>query len=852
MELINNLNQFAQIWWQWMSSMFWQVSLFILIIALIDMFVRKWAWPQVRYALWLLVLVKLIVPPTWELNTSVITQIRPKVETPIISQIQFIIKEQNIDENQFLEPVISTSYDNTVQSKSMSSLPTTMPEKNPELSWKTYLLFIWIGGMVLFILLLAIRIRRLHQWHEEQDKQSIPEWFHQLLVNTAFYFDLQSLPAIVFSDKAVTPAVYGIFHPVMLLPVNYFVNLSKKEAEHVLLHELAHLKRGDLWLHGVTIILQIVYWFNPLFIYVRKQMKHVREICCDLTVANVLREKTEHYRMTLLNTARGLLTESLEPGLGLLGVFEEPFRLVSRLKWLEKKTWEFRRHALIASLLTTLLVVACFMPMSSKKPKTVAQDKLQKDGKVIAKNPVEIETDQGMLASTFSIVNTHSIYSAVLIQEGQSMAPFQKAASKCRAELEKQKIEFYGDPFGRFFTDPKKVPKDKQYWEVGFQIKKDSHVKPPLELREIAPLKVARLSITGVKNTEKVWEQFLAALLKHDYLPCFPPAMEIWRGEQYDKPAQQSIEMQIPIISLDDPATEIDVEFKKRKKFTAIVLPKTGSTGQIGEAQKNLKAYMTQNGIESKGDFLGEFYYDWAEIPPSEWEWIIGCPVNENTVVEEPFQVRYYDEAQIASAKFRSNRQAELAWSPFICSIILNKKTPIGPAMEVYNLKKGITELQIPVVGEIVEKKNSAFIFSEAESMSSSSLMKDKIESISNKLHLAMINNQIEEQLVYYCDDAASKLDFGPELKGKDTLRKRMITDKNAGFKWIAFNTIILTIEHIDNTVLETGLYRVAVFPEYGHGAISGVGKYFRMWKIDSQGDPKIKYSIWNQDNPNN
>ncbi len=30
----------------------------------IDLLIKKWAWPQVRYALWLLILVKLILPPT--------------------------------------------------------------------------------------------------------------------------------------------------------------------------------------------------------------------------------------------------------------------------------------------------------------------------------------------------------------------------------------------------------------------------------------------------------------------------------------------------------------------------------------------------------------------------------------------------------------------------------------------------------------------------------------------------------------------------------------------------------------------------------------------------------------------
>jgi hypothetical protein len=97
----------------------------------------------------------------------------------------------------------------------------------------------------------------------------------------------------------------------------------------------------------------------------------VIELCCDLTVANVLREKTRDYRQTLLATARELLTESLEPGMGLLGVFEEPFRLVSRLKWLDKKTWLQRKWMLAAVFAVMFFMVPCILPMA-EKPESVS------------------------------------------------------------------------------------------------------------------------------------------------------------------------------------------------------------------------------------------------------------------------------------------------------------------------------------------------------------------------------------------------------------------------------------------------------------------------------------------------
>ena len=54
----------------------------------------------------------------------------------------------------------------------------------------------------------------------------------------------------------------------------------------------------------------------------------------------------------------------MEPSLGFLGIFEEPFRLVPRLKWLEKKSWKNRKRRIAVTICTSLLMVLCVMPMA--------------------------------------------------------------------------------------------------------------------------------------------------------------------------------------------------------------------------------------------------------------------------------------------------------------------------------------------------------------------------------------------------------------------------------------------------------------------------------------------------------
>ena len=385
--MIAQLNDIAQIWWQWMGSMFWQVSLFIILITLLDMAIRRWAWPQVRYVLWGLVFLKLIIPPTWQMPTSVVSWIQPKVEEQIPIQIKTM--EWTVKDH---------------QTSAMSSpAEATEPGVTEKASWQTIVLLTWLTGMIVFALLLIIKMSQLPKRSQRPDIQDTPEWFYGLLAKTAQSLSLKKIPVVVFSKDVKSPAVFGIFHTALLLPVGYLDRLSEEQAEHVLIHELCHLKRGDLLVHWFCLLLQIIYWFNPLLIWTRRQMRHVCEICCDLSVADILREKTIAYRETLIATARELLAETVEPGLGLLGVFEEPFRLVSRLKWLEKKTWENRKRKVTATVCTTLIMVVCVMPMAG-----VSQTTMQSDDVTIESNSQRIQDKNSILVAGLSDTTTQN------------------------------------------------------------------------------------------------------------------------------------------------------------------------------------------------------------------------------------------------------------------------------------------------------------------------------------------------------------------------------------------------------------------------------------------------------------
>ncbi len=78
-----------------------------------------------------------------------------------------------------------------------------------------------------------------------------------------------------------SPAVGGLWRPVVILPPDLGESLSPKQLTWVLLHELAHVRRGDLWVVVVQRVVQAVFFFNPAVHLANWIIDELREYACD-------------------------------------------------------------------------------------------------------------------------------------------------------------------------------------------------------------------------------------------------------------------------------------------------------------------------------------------------------------------------------------------------------------------------------------------------------------------------------------------------------------------------------------------------------------------------------------------
>ena len=92
---------------------------------------------------------------------------------------------------------------------------------------------------------------------------------------------------LVESALAAAPSVMGWLRPVILVPAGWLMSLPVEQAETVLLHELAHVRRQDYLVNLLQSIVEDLLFYHPAVWWVGRVMRRERENCCDDAVVRV-------------------------------------------------------------------------------------------------------------------------------------------------------------------------------------------------------------------------------------------------------------------------------------------------------------------------------------------------------------------------------------------------------------------------------------------------------------------------------------------------------------------------------------------------------------------------------------
>lgn len=166
---------------------------------------------------------------------------------------------------------------------------------------------------------------------------------------------LREVPALHLSADIVSPVLLGFVRPLILLPETDLDRLSPAQLRMALAHEMAHLKRRDLWFGLFPSAAQALFFFFPLASLACREYALQRESACDIEALRVTEEPPADYGTLLL---RYVLTSSRPHTAGGLTAGAPPALLRRRIAMLEQgASWmsRGRRRGLLALCALALL-----------------------------------------------------------------------------------------------------------------------------------------------------------------------------------------------------------------------------------------------------------------------------------------------------------------------------------------------------------------------------------------------------------------------------------------------------------------------------------------------------------------
>lgn len=254
---------------------------------------RSWIWLAVS----LVLLVPVQIPDYWnvihiQIPQQVTEERVPAVKEEVRVQGQEAAEETLPTENSLAASESTDLLENTSQFREQGI---QMP------SVYQMLAVVWLAVAALYGLykLLGSYIvqRELKRWSMPVPDKSL-EMNYQKLCRK---MKVSHPPKLWMNAKVTTPLLTGLLRPRIYLPSDRY---TWKELELLLSHELSHYRHHDLWYKLILQLVCIVYWFNPLLHWMRREADQDLEFLCDERIMkDGAHEERMQYNYLLAQTA---------------------------------------------------------------------------------------------------------------------------------------------------------------------------------------------------------------------------------------------------------------------------------------------------------------------------------------------------------------------------------------------------------------------------------------------------------------------------------------------------------------------------------------------------------------------
>lgn len=311
-------------------------SLVILAVLLVRLLLKK--APKIyAYALWAVVLFRLLCPVSLSAPVSLLNWMRPQVSasSEITSTVSY-------------EPVRYVYSDREAAEElpapAQIEIRVETEKQEAALELTDIAARIWMAGALLMLIYSIMEYIRLRF----------------TLVGAILYRG-----EVYLADHISSPFVLGIFRPRVYLPSN----TPQKERRYIIAHERHHIRRGDYIIKLLAYFALCVHWFNPLawmaFTLAGKDM----EMSCDEAVIKKLGSHIRaDYSASLLRLATGRRIIAGTPLA--FGEGDTKGRVMNMARWKKPKLWV----SILCVILCVAVLAACAVNPTQTEPTEALQE----------------------------------------------------------------------------------------------------------------------------------------------------------------------------------------------------------------------------------------------------------------------------------------------------------------------------------------------------------------------------------------------------------------------------------------------------------------------------------------------
>lgn len=275
----------------WIVETFVATTLLMLLVLAIRKPVSRHFGPNIAYALWVLPMLRLFIPPlpgAWQFTDLIAPLTRSAETSP--GMVMGVLNPEKTPQTIIDNAVFQAHVELANGQANIAAVPPTLTSDGPSIA--LLIIGIWVAGAIAFL-----------AWHLIAHSRFCARLLRRARVERTV---ADGRVHVIETDAATGPLAFGIWRKYVAFPRDFSERYDPLERNLALAHELGHHLRGDLIANWIALVVLALHWFNPVAWRAFRAFRADQEMACDALVLSGRAPALRHaYGRAIVKSAHG-------------------------------------------------------------------------------------------------------------------------------------------------------------------------------------------------------------------------------------------------------------------------------------------------------------------------------------------------------------------------------------------------------------------------------------------------------------------------------------------------------------------------------------------------------------------